>query len=78
MTIFDLITVQRRNNGLILRETLEGHQIEVKKLFDIDEGDFKIARIAAENETSKVVGSSCPIGFCLRFWLQIGNEFNGF
>nr|AIF21159.1 restriction modification system DNA specificity domain-containing protein (hsdS) [uncultured marine thaumarchaeote KM3_98_C03] len=42
---YDLITVQRRNNGLILRETLEGYQIKVKKLFDVDEGDFLIARM---------------------------------
>ena len=41
---YDLITIKRRNNGLILRETLEGHQIEVKKLFDVDEGDFIIAQ----------------------------------
>ena len=42
---YDLITIQRRNNGLILRETLEGNQIKVKKLFDVDEGDFLIAKM---------------------------------
>ena len=28
--------------------------------------DFKIARIALENETFKVFLASCPIGFCLQ------------
>lgn len=42
---YDLISIKRQNNGLVLRETLEGHQIKVKKLFDVDEGDFLIAKM---------------------------------
>lgn len=42
---YELITVKRQNNGLVLREILEGHEIKTKKLFKVDEGDFIIAQM---------------------------------
>ncbi len=42
---YHLITVKRRNEGLVLRNTLQGKEIETKNLFSVESGDFIIAKM---------------------------------
>jgi type I restriction enzyme, S subunit len=42
---YELITIKRRKKGLVLRGVLKGREILTKNLYDVDEGDFIIARM---------------------------------
>jgi len=42
---YPLITIKRRNEGLMLRSTLQGKEIETKNLFSVDVGDFIISKM---------------------------------
>jgi len=44
-TEYKLITIKRRNGGLVLREILKGKDILTKDLYSIEPGDFVIAKM---------------------------------
>jgi type I restriction enzyme S subunit len=65
--LYDLISVKRRSEGIVHRESLYGHEIKTKNLKDVKEGDFIISRMqvlhgasalaSKEFEGTKVSGS---------------------
>jgi len=65
--VYDLISVRRRSGGIFRRVPLYGHQIKVKNLRNVKEGDFLFSKmqivhgasayVAAENDNTQISGS---------------------
>lgn len=53
--LYNLISVRRRSGGIFLREALYGHQIKVKDLRDVDEGDFLFSKMQILHGASALV-----------------------
>ena len=53
--LYDLISVRRRSGGVFHRESLYGHQIEVKSLVKIKENDFLISKMQIVHGASSIV-----------------------
>ncbi len=51
---YRLVTVKRRNGGVVAREQLNGEQIKVKSQFEVREGDFLISK-------RQIVHGACEI-----------------
>jgi type I restriction enzyme S subunit len=53
--LYNLISVRRRSGGIFLREALYGHQIKVKDLRDVEEGDFLFSKMQILHGASALV-----------------------
>lgn len=53
--LYDLISVRRRSGGVFHRESLYGHQIEVKSLVKIKQNDFLISKMQIVHGASSIV-----------------------
>lgn len=53
--LYNLISVRRRSGGIFLREALFGHQIKVKDLRTVEEGDFLFSKMQIVHGASTLV-----------------------
>lgn len=53
--LYHLLSVRRRSGGLFLREALYGHQIKVKDLREVQEGDFLFSKMQILHGASALV-----------------------
>jgi len=53
--LYNLISVRRRSGGIFLREALYGHQIKVKDLRTVEEGDFLFSKMQILHGASAMV-----------------------
>ncbi|HET6556980.1 MAG TPA: restriction endonuclease subunit S, partial [Prolixibacteraceae bacterium] len=53
--LYNLISVRRRSGGIFLREALYGHQIKVKDLRSVNEGDFLFSKMQILHGASALV-----------------------
>ncbi len=53
--LYNLISVRRRSGGIFLREALYGHQIKVKDLRNVEEGDFLFSKMQILHGASALV-----------------------
>lgn len=55
LMIYNLISVKRRSGGIFTRQSLYGHQIEVKQLVKVKENDFLISKMQIVHGASAIV-----------------------
>jgi type I restriction enzyme S subunit len=53
--LYKLISVRRRSGGIFYRDTLYGHQIKVKDLRSVEEGDFLFSKMQIVHGASALV-----------------------
>lgn len=66
---YQLVTVKRRNGGVVPRERLRGSQVKVKTQFEVREGDFLISK-------RQIVHGACEIVPKSLSGAIISNEYN--